>query len=150
MDQSLYPIRRNGKKMEFRFWSTNSRGENAVLKVVTYERVVKYGRVYYNLAFGDFDEQSRIAHDDVVTNNGDMRKILRTVISTIDQFFLERPKDRVHIDGSDAVRRSYYHKIVRDYFDVIFEHYKVRGCVDRRIELFRANIEYEYLIISIN
>ena len=41
---------------------------------------------YYNLAFGDFNEETTEIDDNIITNNGDGIKVLATVVSTLYAF----------------------------------------------------------------
>jgi hypothetical protein len=148
MNLPVYPVTRIENKLIFYFQSRNAFGENPVLKVVTYVMYFKHGTPYYNLGFGDYDPKTNEVFDQTVTDNGDMRKILATVVSTLEIFFQEKPHETVHIDGSDRVRRAYYHKLIADYSNLIAELYVVRGRSSGKIELFQKGKSYEFILIS--
>jgi hypothetical protein len=148
MNYSAYPIERIGKELTFVFESNNYEGTNPVIKIVDFVKVIRYSKTYYNLEFGDLSVKSWQIDDLVVTNNGDMRKVLRTVAATLDIFFDEYPTEEVHIGGSDEVRHSYYHKLIRDYHKIISIHYEVQGCINKKIEPFEANKEYEFIVVK--
>jgi len=134
--------------MAFVFKSNNSHGTNPVRKVVSYSKFMRHGKLYYNIEFGDFKFDIDDLDDRSITDNGDMRKVLRTVVATLDIFFTEFPNDKIHIDGSDPIRHAYYHKLIRDHLTVILKHYQVQGYVENRIEKFRINVEYDFIIVS--
>jgi hypothetical protein len=149
MNLDVYPIKRvEGDNLILSFWSDNSRGTNPVLKIVSYSAIVRNGELYYNLAFGDYDERYGQVYDFVITNNGDMRKVLKTVISTLPLFFEEFPHERIHIDGSDQVRRAYYQKIIRDYNGLISQYFNVEGSIRKITESFQSEKEYDFIIVS--
>jgi len=119
MNIPVYPVTRVENKLIFYFLSRNPFGKNPVLKIVTYALHRRNEASYYNLGFGDLNPESNEISDTAVSNNGDMRKILATVVSTLKTFFEAKPYDVVHVAGSDRVRQAYYQKIVADYPDLI-------------------------------
>ena len=133
--------------MTFTFESINADGTNPVTKMVSYAPYVRLGRKYYNLEFGDCDSELKGIDDLVVTDNGDMRKVLKTVASTLECFFQEFPNEEVHIDGSDSIRREYYNKLIRDYFNLIPSHFKVQGHSDDGLETFRNGVRYNFIVV---
>ena len=107
----------------------------------------KYGKKYYNLGFGDYDEKTGLLSDKTISNNGDMRKVLRTVVSALEIFFQEHPNQTVHVEGSDSIRNSYYQKIIIDYADKIQKQYYVQGFVNGEIEDCQPQTQYQGLRI---
>src|SRR5690242_10486127 len=112
MSSFKYPVSRVSGRLIFYFVSLNDHGSNPVLKIITYEPVDRYGVRYYNLGFGDYGNDIGLLDDKVISNNGDMRKVLETVVSTLKFFFQEHPEKIVHIEGSDQTRKDYYHKLI--------------------------------------
>jgi len=66
----------------FEFVSICRKGR--IKKMVQYSQMSVEG--YYNLAFGDFNEETGDMDDRVITNNGDSLKVLSTVASTVYAF----------------------------------------------------------------
>jgi len=71
------------------------------------------------MSFGDFDHSTNKVNDKIASDNGDMRKVLKTVASTLEAFFKEHPDKIVHVTGSDQTRNDYYQKLVKNYGDKI-------------------------------
>ena len=148
MNYSVYPLTRLEKKyVSFSFESNNAQGTNPVPKMVSYVPYVRLGRKYFNLEFGDCDSEYEAIDDHIVTDNGDMRKVLKTVASTLESFFQEFPNEEVHIDGSDLIRREYYNKLIRDYQNLIPSHFKVQGHSDNGLEVFRNDVRYNFIVV---
>ncbi len=63
---------------------------------------------FYNLAFGDYDEENNEINDQIVTNNGDSLKVLATVASTAYAFTGKYPKAWIFATGSTEVRTRLY------------------------------------------
>lgn len=110
--------------------------------------VMAKGTEYFNLEFGDYDLRTDEFDDVVVTDNGDMRKVLKTVASTLEYFFDEFPKKKVCIDGSDPRRHAYYHKLIRDYCKFITPLYKVSGSINGKLKTFKSGVEYDFIVVS--
>ena len=134
--------------MAFTFTSTNSHGTNRVRKIVAYIPLMRHGKQYFNLEFGDYKPKSKVTDYSSITDNGDMRKVLKTVASTLELFFDERPDDTVHFDGIDSTRHAYYQKLIRDYYKFIVPLYEVRGCVEGKLEPFKAGIDYDFIAVT--
>lgn len=149
MNSFTYPVDRVRNDLMFYFVSRNSDGNNPIYKVVTYVPVQRYGIHYYNLGLADYDVDTGQYNDIVISNNGDMRKILTTVVSTLPIFFGEHPDKIVHIEGSDQTRKDYYHKLINDYWYRIQELYFVEGCNNGTVEIFQKGMKYEFILISL-
>lgn len=78
-----------------------------------------------------------------------MRKVLSTVVATLPVFFKKHPDKKVHVGGSTDTRKLYYHKLVRDYYTLIAEHYFVEGCIGGAIMPFEKGMEYEFILMSL-
>jgi len=80
-----------------------SSGQKRIIKAVQYSRLKsKSGDIVYNLSFGDYNSESKSISDIENSNNGDMRNIFNTVLSTIPIFFKEFPEFPIFIQGSDS------------------------------------------------
>lgn len=149
MTPDTYALEREGNKLQFSFVSADSEGENRVIKIIAYDIVKKHKVTYYNLGFGDLNTETMEVDDEAESNNGDMRKVLSTVVSTLPLFFELHPSKKVHLDDSTLLRKQYYHKLVRDYYRRITEHYVVEGCLDDIVEPFDVKKEYDFILISL-
>ena len=149
MDHSVYPVERKGSELVFVFISKNAYETNPIRKVVTYADIIRRGVRYFGLGFGDHNTDDGYVYDNVVSDNSDMRKVLKTVAYMLNVFFIEYPREKVLIEGRDRVRNSYYQKIVRDYYELISTRYKVEGFVDGRTAAFQPNVMYDFITISI-
>lgn len=88
----------------FTFTSEGIKGN--VKKVVVYSQMLEND--IYNLAFGDFDEETGSINDTVITNNNDSRKVLATVASTLYVFTDKYPDVWVYAMGSNSARTRLY------------------------------------------
>lgn len=81
----------------------------------------------YNLAFGDFDDENAEIDDAIVTNNGDAKKVIATVIATIYDFTRTYPKSQIYFRGSNKARTRAYAKIIHDYYDILIKDFYIFG-----------------------
>ncbi len=87
-------------KIQFLFESV---GVKTIVKAIEYSPVMVLGsRTVYNLGFGDFDEALGTIIDDVNSNNGDMRIVFNTVLSTVPMFFAKNEDAVIIVSGSDS------------------------------------------------
>jgi hypothetical protein len=149
MSLKAYSVERIGNDPVFVFESVNPKTGLRIFKIVTFSQIKKGEELYFNLGFGDFDEKTGKVNDRIVSDNGDMRKVLATAVSTLDTFFNEQPDVKVHVTGSDRVRNKYYQKLVKDYLAEIQDKYTIQGFKDNKIEDFQSKSEYEFLLVSL-
>lgn len=88
----------------FEFISIGPKG--AIKKIVEYTKVSVDN--IYNLGFGDYDENKNKIDDKIVTNNGDSKKVLATVVSTLYAFTGKYPEYWVFATGSNEVKTRLY------------------------------------------
>jgi hypothetical protein len=86
--------------------------------------------------------------DQVESNNGDVRTVFYTVVSTLTDFFEIHPNGTVYIEGSTPQRMIVYHKLVVRHFKQIETIYKVRGFTKGRLEDFQIDSDYDFILIS--
>lgn len=110
MEAGGYNLSSDNSKIVFSFFSIGKRG--IIPKVVIYEPI---DEMVFNLAFGDFNIETETLDDLVVSNNGDTRKVLLTVINTLYYFFEKHPKALVLLKGSTEVRTKLYQRIIKTY-----------------------------------
>ena len=98
------------EKGRYRF---TSRGKRAIVKIVEFALT---SRTHLrNLWFGDMLSNDTI-DDMVISNNGDIRKVLATVIKIIREFTLEQPHITVVFKGSTVGRMDLYHRILKTHY----------------------------------
>ncbi len=81
----------------------------------------------FNLAFGDYDEETKLINDISVSNNGDSLKILTTVASTVYAFTEKYPKAWIFATGSNNVRTRLYRMGITNNLAEIKEDFEIFG-----------------------
>lgn len=110
MNLDKYQIRIDEDFLFFRFVSDGNLGR--INKVIQYD---KMSNDVYNLGFGDENPLTGQVDDTVVTNNGDMTKILATVASSIYVFTQRNKNAWVYVTGSSQSRIRLYRMAINKY-----------------------------------
>lgn len=80
-----------------------SSGEKKIIKAVQYSRFeTQKGAIIYNLGFGDYNFETNSISDKENSNNGDMRNVFNTVLSTVPKFFKDNSDFPIYVQGSDS------------------------------------------------
>lgn len=95
----------------YRFFSA---GRKPVEKIVEFTPLTIKG--IYNLGFGDLQTDGSI-DDKANSNNGDIIKVLATVIYIIKDFTEENPEAKIVFSGSTKERTRLYQRIIKTYFN---------------------------------
>lgn len=142
----IYKAQQTAEKEKTQFLF-ESQGIKSIIKAIEYTPITVIGaRTVYNLGFGDFDETSGTIIDDVNSNNGDMRIVFNTVLSTVPLFFAQNTEAVIIVSGSDS------HE---DFIKCCLPSCK-KKCVDhcknyqRRIKTYRYYVDKNFDELSID
>ncbi|MDD2345765.1 MAG: hypothetical protein PHY85_06435 [Bacteroidales bacterium] len=104
----------------------------------------------YNLAFGDYNEETKTIDDFSITNNGDSIKVLATVASTVYAFTEKHPNAWIFATGSSNVRTRLYRMGITNNLEEIKADFDIYGLtVDDNIwEEFIIGEDYEAFLIT--
>lgn len=103
MNAEKYPVVSTSDHRRFEFLSEGPNG--TIRKVAQYQRM---GPNFFNLAFGDWDEESQSLSDLARSNNQDRAKVLATVAFTMIEFMEFHPKATVIAHGVTPARTRLY------------------------------------------
>ncbi len=139
-----YKFDYNEDKTKFHFISTGPAG--AIAKIVEYSI---YGAMW-NLAFGDADEGKEDFDDASITNNGDMRKVIQTVVNTAYLFTDAYPDRKIYIEPVDRKRKLLYNRIFQEKTEEIMAAFKVQGIEfeERKLENYNPEKNYDVFVLT--
>ena len=123
-NRDKYETEASASSSQYVFFSIGPRGE--IEKRVQYTNISDYEDTD-NCAFGDWDENNQLIIDDSVTNNGDMAKVIATVVGTIYDYTSIYPDRFVYFKGSSLTRTLMYGKIIYDYHDELVKDFYIFG-----------------------
>jgi hypothetical protein len=141
--KNAYPIQESDSHLRFTFFSRGPKG--VIEKLVEYQEYSGSPGLF-NLGFGDVRNEK--FDDVVVTNNGDMEKVLSTVVSTLIEFFKVYPGSFVIITGSTPSRLRLYRILISRNLILIKTRFELFGFKETEIELFKKNIDYDGFVIK--
>jgi hypothetical protein len=118
----FYPIEISDDKLRYRFVSSGLSGD--IVKLVSYEN---YESDLWNLAFGDANEDETDFDDKTISDNGDMRKVIRTIFETGLIFTNAYPKRNILIIPVDKQRQMLYNRVFKDKYEEIEEDFIIEG-----------------------
>ena len=143
MNKPVYQSIYSTKEERYIFESIGTKGK--ILKVVKFFEIQEN---VYNLGFGDFDPITNQVDDKVVSDNGDLIKVIATIISLTIKFLDDNPIALVFFEGSTPQRTQFYQWIINRYHNEIIETLKIYGVNDGEPELFQKSKTYESFLIQ--
>lgn len=146
MGHSSYPYNRN---LETRYTFT-SKGKRNIKKVVEFTSTSIENT--YNMGFGDLKPDSSV--DDISnSNNGDIIKVLSTVIHIIKEFTGIYPHIKIVFTGSTKDRTLLYNRILKMNYYEFSKNFIITGLVKTgnvyKEVIFDPSDEIEYLAFFI-
>ena len=137
MNQPFYEltILENHKVFDF-----ESVGNKIIKKKILYQNTDRFP--FYNLALVDVQPDGSL--DDISeSNNGDMEKVLATVIKSLTYFFEQNPDAIVLFRGSTDSRTRLYQIIINKELESIIPIFSILGINGMKFEKFEKNKSYE-------
>ena len=134
------------------FFTFLSQGEYVIPKIIAFTPIERGGRKYFNWGFGDLviDEKTGeyTLDDKAESNNGDVKTVFYTVISTLSHFFRLMPDATVYIEGSNRQRLEVYKGLIYRHWRQVEPFYDIKGFIEGEIKVFKPGIDFGYLLIS--
>lgn len=123
MEWEIYEL---GKDEEgYWFYSEGPRGR--IRKVIQFQWVRGVGTSTFNLAFGDFNEDTGKLDDRSVSDNQDRVKVLHTVAVAIVNFFRDHPRSILLLIANSLARARLYQMMISSVLTAIEQDYEVCG-----------------------
>lgn len=107
MNLKRYDYQTNDSFLDYEFHSDGPKGK--LKKVVRYSiRYTSENKPFYNLGFGDWNEEGQKIDDFIISGNEDQERVLATVAATVVSFTDKYPGFSVYAEGSTASRTRLY------------------------------------------
>lgn len=103
---------------------------------------------FYNLAFGDKDQETGKINDSVVTNNNDTEKVLATVVSAVYAFTDINPEVWVYATGSTKSRTRLYRMGINKYLNEIENDFEIYGELKNNWCIFDKTTDFEGFVVK--
>ncbi len=144
MHSPFYENLKNTKNYStFRFTSF---GKIEIVKIVEFQTTLEEG--VYNLAMGDLIGEDFYI-DTSNSNNGDMKKVLTTVVNIVQIYTKKYPDRSVFITGNSETRNNLYQRILRMYYLTFTDEFNIWGYLSKEVkEPFDPNNNYVAFIVK--
>jgi hypothetical protein len=142
MKKQKYPVEADNEKHLYEFFSEGPMGK--IRKVILYEKI---GGNFFNLGFGDWNEELQQADDSSRSNNGDRDKVLATVAFTALDFTNQFPSARIVAQGSTSARTRLYQMGIADNLLEINRNFEIYGLFEGEWDPFKKGRNYEAFLI---
>src|SRR5258706_11641864 len=136
-----YPFRTNESFLDFEFESEGPNGR--IKKVVRYSPQNANGVTYFNLSFGDWNEETQGIDDSAISNNKDRERILATVAATLMEFTSRFPDVIVYAKGSSPARTRLYQMGISANWSEIEQFLLIYGFTNGAWKPFKKNANYK-------
>ncbi len=115
-----------------------SKGRRRIDKAVEFAPI-PFGNLY-NLAFGDLLVNGDI-DDLAISNNGDILKLLSTIIYIVKNFTKDNPAAKIYFKGSPLERTALYQRIIKNYISDFKKEFVVAVLVNVAAELNEVDFD---------
>ena len=106
------------------------------------------GHDYFNLGFGDWNEELQQIDDSKRTNNRDRNKVLTTVAFTALDFTHKFPKAKIFVEGSTLARTRLYQMGIAYNLLEITDKFDIQGFRGEQWEPFQRGRNYNAFLIT--
>jgi hypothetical protein len=145
MNLEQYRYSTNETFLSFEFDSIGPKGK--IRKIARFSIENDFGITYFNLGFGDLNEETGESDDLTVSNNRDREKILATVANIVIEFTTHFPDIMVHAQGSTPARTRLYQMGITAHWDEIEPIFHVFGFTNDIWQPFEKNVNYEAFFV---
>ena len=142
MNEPVYDVNYLPAENIYYFESVGRKGK--ITKVVAFTE--KEDNIY-NLGFGDFNPLTGQVDDKAKSENGDMVKVLSTILHITAQFLTANPMVYVFFKGSTPDRTRLYQMAINHYQESFSDIFEIFGLIDKKPEPFQKNKFYESFLI---
>jgi hypothetical protein len=146
MELNAYEVSNKEENRLFEFISTGPKGR--IIKVVKYSETEMLN--LYNLSLSDKDPITGHTDNEIVSNNGDTKKVLATVAATIRTFADKHPGVWIQIFAAEEVRARLYRMTISNNLPAILQHFNVLGVSNNQPFEFEKSGEYEAFLLYPN
>jgi hypothetical protein len=145
MNTDYYLLARDEDLAVYYFVSEGSKGR---IKKGVFFQLVDEEEQLYNLAFGDWNDETGYLDDLVRTDNRDTQKVLNTVAIAVADFMGRNPEAQFMAKGSTESRTRLYQISILKNLKDISEMYYAEGLKKGCWESFKNGANYEAFLLT--
>jgi len=141
MIQESYPLQSDDNREVFAFESIGNKGR--IAKIIVFDLIVDD---IWNLGFGD--QQSDGWDDEVISNNGDLVRVISTVAQAALLFSKKWPERRILINPVDEKRKRLYNAIFKRRQNEISQYFEITGSTEHGVQRYEPQILFNLFLLS--
>lgn len=141
-----YPFVKRTDSYYYEFFSEGPKGR--IKKVVEFSRLHGIGDEIFNLAFGDWNEESQRISDLSISNNTDREKVLATVAMAIINFMKDHPGAIIIAMGSTRSRTRLYQMGISKILGDISQKFEIQGYIKNSWQPFVKGVNYNAFLLK--
>jgi hypothetical protein len=147
MEWGTYELKKTKNGLRYSFYSEGPRGR--IVKVIEFQWMRGVGSSTFNLAFGDFNENTGLLDDRSVSDNHDRLKVLHTVAAGIIDFLEDHHQSIILIKANTLPRARLYQMMISFIWPAIERQYEGYGKYESEWVHFRKGVNYvEFLVFK--
>ncbi len=143
MDLPKYQLSAENSLTIFEFVSVGEKGQ--IKKLIKFSKT--HLKDFYNLGFGDKNEETNEIDDKVVSNNGDSERVLATVVSAVYAFTDKNPEAWVYATGSTKARTRLYRMGINKHYEKVIKDFEIYGLIDDQWVAFDKGADFEAFVV---
>ncbi len=143
MDLPKYQLSAENSLTVFEFVSIGEKGQ--IKKLIKFSE--RHLKDFYNLGFGDKNEETNEIDDKIVSNNGDSERVLATVVSSVYAFTDKNPEAWVYATGSIKARTRLYRMGINKYYEKVIKDFEVYGLIDDQWLDFKRGVDFDAFVV---
>ncbi|MCA4805161.1 hypothetical protein HX045_02185 [Myroides odoratimimus] len=129
-------------------------GKNQAIKKLIIFAIIKSEANLYNLSFGDKPKKTlnnSIIDDRIVSNNGDMNRVLATVFRAVLDFTKDKGFYKIVFRGSTPSRTRLYRMVLSTNYEELSKYFNIYGVHSNgTVVFFAKNTNYQGYLITPN
>lgn len=141
MIHESYPLITDEKREVFIFESVGPKGR--VRKIVIFDQI---RADLWNLGFGDLLEQGW--DDAVITNNGDLVRVISSVAQATYKFSEKWPERKILISPVDEKRKQLYNTIFKRRYHEIMAIFEIKGLQGKKLQNYDPHTYFDLFLLS--
>ncbi len=141
MIQESYPLTADENREVFVFDSIGIKGR--IAKIIVFDLVAED---VWNLGFGDRNNDDW--DDEIISNNGDLVKVVSTVAQAAFQFSDRWPERRILINPVDEKRKKLYNTIFKRRHPEIEQIFEVTGMTAQGVRWYKPDIFFHLFLLT--
>lgn len=145
MKLDRYEFKSGDKFLTYEFLSEGPKGK--IDKLIQCS-LVNQDTLFFNLAFGDKNQETGEIDDMIITDKGDSEKVLATVVAAVYAFCDKFPTAWIYATGSTNARTRHYKMGINKYFDIVHQDFEIFGLTENEWERFIKGKNYQAFVVQ--